>query len=121
MSHDPGKLFDDFAKLMTDASGAAQSFGREVETAFRAQTERFANEMGFVNRESHDALKDMAVLALDRIDELQARIEKLEARLATHEAASPGHANAGSGNPQVKGAAKPAAAKAAKSPASKKT
>jgi BMFP domain-containing protein YqiC len=42
---------------------------REVETAFRAQAERFLSDMDLVSREEHEAVKEMAVRALDRIDE----------------------------------------------------
>ena len=36
MSTGPNRIFDDFAKLMTDAAGAAQGLRQEAETAFRA-------------------------------------------------------------------------------------
>lgn len=78
MTQGPNRLFDDFAKLMTDAAGVAQGARREAETAFRAQAERFMSDMDFVTREEHEAVKDMAVRALDRIDELEARLAALE-------------------------------------------
>lgn len=78
MTQGPNRMFDDFAKLMTDAAGVAQGARREVETAFRAQAERFLSDMDLVSREEHDVVKEMAVRALDRIDELEARIEALE-------------------------------------------
>ena len=40
MSTGPNRILDDFAKLMTDAAGAAQGVRKEVETAFHAQAER---------------------------------------------------------------------------------
>jgi BMFP domain-containing protein YqiC len=78
MTQGPNRLLDDFAKLMTDAAGVAQGARREVETAFRAQAERFLSEMDVVSREEHEAVKEMAVRALDRIDELESRLENLE-------------------------------------------
>jgi len=78
MTQGPNRLLDDFAKLMTDAAGVAQGARREVETAFRAQAERFLSEMDVVSREEHEAVKEMAVRALDRIDELESRLEALE-------------------------------------------
>ncbi|WP_269580628.1 accessory factor UbiK family protein [Roseibium sp. Sym1] len=78
MTQGPNRLLDDFAKLMTDAAGVAQGARREVETAFRAQAERFLSEMDVVSREEHEAVKEMAVRALDRIDDLESRLEKLE-------------------------------------------
>ena len=78
MTQGPNRLLDDFAKLMTDAAGVAQGARREVETAFKAQAERFLADMDMVSREEHEAVKDMAVLALDKIEELESRLAKLE-------------------------------------------
>ncbi|WP_422021985.1 accessory factor UbiK family protein [Roseibium sp.] len=78
MTQGPNRLLDDFAKLMTDAAGVAQGARREVETAFRAQTERFLSDMDLVSREEHEAVKEMAVRALDRLDELEERLAALE-------------------------------------------
>lgn len=78
MTQGPNRVLDDFAKLMTDMAGVAQGARREVETAFRAQAERFLADMDLVKREEHDVVKDMAARALDRIDELEARIAELE-------------------------------------------
>lgn len=89
MSQGPNRLFDDFAKLMTDAAGVAQGARREVETAFRAQAERFLSDMDLVSREEHEAVKDMAVRALDRIEELEARLAALEAKPASKAKAAP--------------------------------
>lgn len=78
MTQGPNRILDDFAKLMTDAAGVAQGARREVETAFRAQAERFLSDMDVVSREEHEAVKEMAVRALDRIEELEMRLAKLE-------------------------------------------
>jgi BMFP domain-containing protein YqiC len=86
MTQGPNRIFDDFAKLMTDAAGVAQGARREVETAFRAQAERFLADMDLVRREDFDVARDMAVRALDQIEALEARIAALEAKLAETEA-----------------------------------
>jgi len=78
MTQGPNRILDDFAKLMTDAAGVAQGARREVETAFRAQAERFLSDMDVVSREEHEAVKEMAVRALDKIEELESRLAKLE-------------------------------------------
>lgn len=78
MTQGPNRLLDDFAKLMTDAAGVAQGARREVETAFRAQAERFLSDMDLVSREEHEAVKEMAVRALDRLDELEERLAAIE-------------------------------------------
>jgi BMFP domain-containing protein YqiC len=77
----PNRIFDEFAKLMTDAAGAAQGVKREVETAFRAQAERFLNTMDLVQREEFEAVKEMAAKARDENDRLAARLAALEAQL----------------------------------------
>ncbi|MBB4185356.1 accessory factor UbiK family protein [Sinorhizobium terangae] len=82
MSTGANRILDDFAKLMTDAAGAAQGVRREVETAFRAQAESWLNSLDVVKREEFEAIKEMAVKARDENDALLARIEALEARLA---------------------------------------
>jgi BMFP domain-containing protein YqiC len=91
MSQGPNKLFDDFAKLMTDAAGAAQGLRREAETAFKTQAERFMNEMDVVRREDLEIVREMAAKARAENEELKARIEALEARLAAGGASTAGN------------------------------
>ncbi|OJT98552.1 hypothetical protein DEM27_29920 [Metarhizobium album] len=82
MSTGPNRILDEFAKLMTDAAGAAQGVRREVETAFNAQIERLLNSMDLVKREEFEAVREMAVKARDENDALKARLDALEARLS---------------------------------------
>jgi BMFP domain-containing protein YqiC len=82
MATGTNRIFDDFARLMTDAAGAAQGVRKEVETAFQAQAERFLNSMDVVKREEFEAVREMAARARDENDLLKARIEDLEAKLA---------------------------------------
>ena len=81
MSNGPNRILDEFARLMTDAAGAAQGLRREVETAFRAQAERILNSMDVVQREEFEAARDMAVKAREENQKLAERIAALEARL----------------------------------------
>lgn len=81
MSTGTNRILDDFAKLMTDAAGAAQGVRREMETAFRAQGERLLNSMDIVKREEFEAVREMALKAREENDALLARIAALEARL----------------------------------------
>jgi BMFP domain-containing protein YqiC len=87
MTTGPNRILDEFAKLMTDAAGAAQGMRREVETAFRAQAERIFNSMDMVQREEFEAVREMALKARAQNEELSARIAELEARLADPAAA----------------------------------
>ncbi|WP_417768275.1 accessory factor UbiK family protein [Stappia sp.] len=89
MTQGSNRILDDFAKLMTDAAGVAQGARREVETAFRAQAERFLADMDLVKREEHDVVKDMAAKALDAVEALEARVAELEKASAKPRAAKP--------------------------------
>lgn len=81
MSTGPNRILDEFAKLMTDAAGAAQGVRREVETAFRGQAERILNSMDLVQREEFDAVREIALRARTENTKLTARVAELEARL----------------------------------------
>lgn len=89
MTNGTNRLLDEFARLMTDAAGAAQGVRREAEAVFRAQAERILGSMDVVQREEFEAVREMATRARDENDRLLARIEALEARLAALEAGGP--------------------------------
>ncbi len=72
------RIFDDLARLMTDAAGAAQGVKREVEGVARAQIERFLRDMDLVTREEFEAVREMAILAREENEALKARIAALE-------------------------------------------
>lgn len=77
-----GRIFDDFASLMTNAAGVANGVKREAETAVRSQVERILAGMNVVTREEFEAVRDMAALAREENEELHHRIAALEARFA---------------------------------------
>ena len=76
------RIFDDLAKVMTDAAGIAQGARREVDTLVRSQLERLLAGMDVVTREEFEAVRDMAILARAQNDKLEARLAVLEAKLA---------------------------------------
>ena len=78
MSQGPNRMFDEFAKLMTDAAGAAQGLRREGEEFFRAQADRVMANMDVVKREEFEVVREMAIRALDENETLKARIAALE-------------------------------------------
>jgi BMFP domain-containing protein YqiC len=82
MTTGSNRILDEFAKLMTDAAGTAQSVRQEFETAFRSQAERILNSMDVVKREEFEAVRDMAIRARDENERLLKRIEALEAAAA---------------------------------------
>ncbi|MEP9389513.1 accessory factor UbiK family protein [Mesorhizobium sp. KR9-304] len=103
MSTGPNRILDEFAKLMTDAAGAAQGVRREVETAFKAQAEKVLNSMEVVQREEFEAAREMAVKARAENKALTARIAALEARIAELSAdKSAGAASEAAAKPRAK-------------------
>ncbi|KAB0679803.1 accessory factor UbiK family protein [Aureimonas leprariae] len=76
----PNRVLDDFARMMTDAAGAAQGMRREMETFFRAQGERLVGQMDLVQREEFEAVRDMAAKARTENEALKRRLAELEAR-----------------------------------------
>lgn len=85
------RLFDDFARMMTDAAGAAQGVRREAETVVRAQFERLIRDMDIASREEVDVLRDLVSTLRTQNDALAARVMALEAKLGD----KPGAASAG--------------------------
>lgn len=81
MTQTSNRLFDDFAKLMTDAAGVAQGMKQEAEVALRAQAERFLSELDVVKREEFEVVREMAIKAREENEALKARIAALEAKL----------------------------------------
>ena len=85
MSTGPNRILDEFAKLMTDAAGAAQGVRREMEGAFRSQAERLLNSMDIVQREEFEAAREMATKAHAENKKLAKITEELEQRIAVLE------------------------------------
>ena len=75
------RLFDDFARLVTDAAGAAQGVRREAETVFKAQVERLIRDMDIASREEVDVLRDLVSALRTQNDALATRVAALEAKL----------------------------------------
>ncbi len=76
------RFFDELAKVMTNAAGAAQGARREVDNLVRAQIERVLADVQIVQREEFDVVRDMASMARTETEALRARIAELEARVA---------------------------------------
>ena len=82
MTQTTNPIFDNIAKMMTDAAGAAEGMKKEVESMVKAQAERFINSMDVVKREEFEVVKAMAQKAREENDALKARLADLEAKLA---------------------------------------
>ena len=85
MTQTTGRVFDEIAKLMTDAAGAAQGVRKEVEGMMKAQGERILKEMDVVDREAFEAVKAMAEKARTENDTLSSKLGELTARVASLE------------------------------------
>lgn len=78
----PGnRMFDDLAKLMTNAMGVAQGARTEAETALKGWMDRWLADRDFVTREEFDAVRAMAQKAREENEALKARLAELESRL----------------------------------------
>jgi BMFP domain-containing protein YqiC len=82
MNTTSSRFFDELAKLMTSATGAAQGVRKEVDTLVQSQVERVLNNMNMVKREEFDVVRDMAEKARSENERLEKRIAELEARLS---------------------------------------
>lgn len=74
-------FFDELARLMSEAAGAADGVRREAETAFRGQLQRLVADMDFVTREEFEAVREMARAAREENEALANRIAALEEKL----------------------------------------
>lgn len=81
MTQTSNRFLDEFAKLMTDAAGAADGLKREVSGVMRTQAERMLSDMDVVKREEFEAVKAMAEKARAENERLEARMAVLEQRL----------------------------------------
>ena len=81
MTQTSNRFFDEIARLMNDAAGAASGVKREIETVVRSQAERILCDLDLVKREEFEAVKDMARLAREENEALKTRIAALEKKL----------------------------------------
>ncbi|WP_375461766.1 accessory factor UbiK family protein [uncultured Enterovirga sp.] len=73
------RILDDFARLVTDATGVAQGARREVEGVMKGQLERLIRDMDVATREEVEVLRDMVVALREENERLTARVSRLEA------------------------------------------
>ena len=81
MTQTTNRFFDEFAKMMTEAAGAADGLKREMTNVMRSQAERMLQDMDVVRREEFEAVKAMAEKARAENQILEARIAALEAQI----------------------------------------
>ena len=74
------KIIADFVKVANSAAGTLAGMGREARDNARERMKEAMGGMDFVSREEFDAVKDMASLAREKVDILEARLAALEAK-----------------------------------------
>lgn len=82
MTQTSNRLFDELARLMTDAANVAQGAQREASAAFRSQADRWINDLDLVRRDDFEAVREMASRARAENERLSERVAALEAKLA---------------------------------------
>ncbi len=99
-------IFDDIAQLLTGAAGAARGAREEIETLIRAQVERAADSLDLVSREEFDAVREMAVTALNRVEALESEIAVLKGQKGKAQTAKSAPKTAARPKPKAKPKAK---------------
>ncbi len=87
MTQTSNRLLDEFARLMTDAAGAAQGVKKEIDTLVKTQGERILKDMDIVRREEFEVVKAMAEKARAENERLEARLVVLEAQFSASKGA----------------------------------
>ena len=74
-------LIADFVKLANAAAGTFAGMTREAREAGRERMKEALGGLDFVSRGEFDAVKDMAAMAREKVEILEAKIAVLEAKL----------------------------------------
>lgn len=88
MTQSSNRIFDELARLATDAAGAAQGVRREMENVVRSQFERLVKDMDVATREEVEVLREMVLAARQENERLEARVKELEEKLEKKAASS---------------------------------
>ena len=75
-------IIADFVKLANSAAGTFAGMTREARDNAREKMKEAMGGLDFVSREEFDAVKDMAAMAREKVDILEAKIAALEAKMA---------------------------------------
>jgi BMFP domain-containing protein YqiC len=74
-------LIADFVKIANSAAGTFAGMTREAREGAREKMKQAFGGLDFVSREEFDAVKDMAAMAREKVEILEAKIAALEAKL----------------------------------------
>ena len=84
MAQNNSRIFDELAKFMSGAAGAAQGVRKEIDQMVQTQVERVLNNLNIVRREDFEVVRDMAEKARSENASLAARVAELEQKLHSH-------------------------------------
>ena len=107
------RLFDDLARLATNAIGSLQTARNEASNRIKQQFERIVESMDLVSREEFDTIKAMAQKARLENDKLAKRMAELEAMLGLTGKSAPKTSAAKKASPKTT-KSKPAATRTVK-------
>ena len=85
------RLFDDLARVASNAIGSLQTARDEASNRIKQQFERIVESMDLVSREEFDTVKAMAQKARLENDKLAKRVAELEAKLGLSGKEDPHH------------------------------
>jgi len=74
-------LIADLVKVANSAAGTFAGMTREAREGAREKMKQALGGLDFVSREEFDAVKDMAAIAREKVEILEAKIAALEAKL----------------------------------------
>ena len=74
-------IIADFVKLANSAAGTFAGMTREARDNARERMKEAMGGLDFVSREEFDAVKDMAAVAREKVDILEAKLAALEAKI----------------------------------------
>ena len=82
-------IIADFVKLANAAAGTFAGMTREARDNARERLKEALGGMDFVTREEFETVKDLAAIAREKVELLDAKLAALEARLAHSPGAPP--------------------------------
>ena len=82
MTSAPTRLFDELAKVLSGAAGAAQGLRGEIDSLIASQVDRLVADLELVRREEFDVVREMASQARQETKELKEKVAALEAEIA---------------------------------------
>ena len=71
-------VLDGLARAVSEAAGMADGVRKEAETVMHSGMQRFLADQDLVPREEFEAVREMAIKALDEVEALRAELDALK-------------------------------------------